>query len=549
MNLKAIIIATAVAVVAIVGGSVFITSGPQNENISYELGGGENSYLNPSYYGESPITLSNPSKNGYTFGGWYTDRGFTNEITTISPDMGKITLYASWILDVYTITYELNGGFFVENSPSTYSVEEKVVLSSPKSGTMTFNGWYTEQNLSARSKITDLNDMTGDLTLYAGYDTLVGKRYTYDLSGTANGLPVTGTLEVSYSDFKDGKYLLVEESVMIFATAGGTVNIPSMSSTWEENGFLRDAKYARAEVITYQGRQVVADVYEDTTGSVVGSDYLLPDNTVVKARLDGEIGGVMLSLIYRLSGTSEFTPKEAYDVVVHHGNGLHSVSGEGTFGIGEKVNLHATPDAGVSFKGWCDKDGNIYGNSKHLTIEAIGMDIELYAFCKGDVLLSTPTPDVYSNARWVIEGKYNGKYEATVYGDPVIYNIEDTGSYVCVFTGTAADGSTYTYSLDHVVDGKVRTTFEWKYHGQKYGMWWDTNYSYYAYYKELDTPRHHTTEEEDAKFVIYTNNTITRINEVLLEQTKDMSRLQRANFILAFVQGSIQYQYDKDGVG
>ena len=77
-------------------------------NIIYELGGGINSTENPlTYQVTSNIILSEPSKEDYTFMGWYDNESFTGEaITSIQAGTtDDIILYAKWMR--FTITYSL----------------------------------------------------------------------------------------------------------------------------------------------------------------------------------------------------------------------------------------------------------------------------------------------------------------------------------------------------------------------------------------------------------------------------------------------------------
>jgi uncharacterized repeat protein (TIGR02543 family) len=61
--------------------------------ITYVLNGGQNNSQNPSSY-TSSVTLKNPTRKGYTFAGWYTDKNFKHKVTKLS---GKsCTVYARW---------------------------------------------------------------------------------------------------------------------------------------------------------------------------------------------------------------------------------------------------------------------------------------------------------------------------------------------------------------------------------------------------------------------------------------------------------------------
>lgn len=54
-------------------------------SITYELNGGTNAPENPASYNveTETITLKDPVKPGYTFGGWYKDGEFTTQVTEI----------------------------------------------------------------------------------------------------------------------------------------------------------------------------------------------------------------------------------------------------------------------------------------------------------------------------------------------------------------------------------------------------------------------------------------------------------------------------------
>jgi len=86
-------------------------------SINYELDGGTNGN-NPSVYDvTSNITLTNPTKEGYTFMGWYDNAEFSGNIETVIVlgTIGNLTLYAKWIINHYTITFAI-----VNHDPLSY---------------------------------------------------------------------------------------------------------------------------------------------------------------------------------------------------------------------------------------------------------------------------------------------------------------------------------------------------------------------------------------------------------------------------------------------
>lgn len=69
----------------------------QASTITYELNGGTNNPGNPEAYDSVDVTLKDPSRKGYSFAGWYTDKDLKTKITTIKGGTNKnYTLYAKW---------------------------------------------------------------------------------------------------------------------------------------------------------------------------------------------------------------------------------------------------------------------------------------------------------------------------------------------------------------------------------------------------------------------------------------------------------------------
>ena len=65
--------------------------------ITYELNGGTNNSKNQATYYNEKVTLSEPTHEGYSFKGWYTDNSYTNQITVIEKGTsGNYILYAKW---------------------------------------------------------------------------------------------------------------------------------------------------------------------------------------------------------------------------------------------------------------------------------------------------------------------------------------------------------------------------------------------------------------------------------------------------------------------
>ncbi len=83
------------------------------------------------------------------------------------PESGAIILYAVWEIDTYQITYETNGGTFLNEPVREYHISNAALdLPEPVRAGYTFLGWYRNKNLTG--KITSVKaESTGDLKLYA----------------------------------------------------------------------------------------------------------------------------------------------------------------------------------------------------------------------------------------------------------------------------------------------------------------------------------------------------------------------------------------------
>ena len=111
---------------------------------------------------------ANPTKEGYTFAGWYKDKEFTTVYDFTKPVTSNITIYAKWNINTYTVTFNSNGGSAV----SSVKVKYKEVIKKPTNPTRSgyyFAGWYTDT--SYEEKFSFLTEIKKDITLYADWYT------------------------------------------------------------------------------------------------------------------------------------------------------------------------------------------------------------------------------------------------------------------------------------------------------------------------------------------------------------------------------------------
>ncbi|MBQ6659889.1 MAG: InlB B-repeat-containing protein [Lachnospiraceae bacterium] len=166
--------------------------------ITYDLDGAADPG-NPATYmvTNGTVTLKNPSKNGYLFGGWYKDAAFTNKVTQITADIsGDMKLYAKFTLRTYKITYVLNGGTNNPENPATYQiVSPSIYLMAPSKEGFIFEGWYTDEALTKKSSGIAAGSIK-DRTFYAKFAEANGatKKVSFNLNGGASGAPAAITV-------------------------------------------------------------------------------------------------------------------------------------------------------------------------------------------------------------------------------------------------------------------------------------------------------------------------------------------------------------------
>lgn len=115
------------------------------------------------------VTLPVPTKKGYKFEGWYDNAEFTGvTVTEISAAAtGDKTYYAKWVAEQYTITFNTDGGAFVETPISSYIYGTTSTLPVPTKNGYKFEGWYDNAEFTGTALTEISNRAIGDKVFYA----------------------------------------------------------------------------------------------------------------------------------------------------------------------------------------------------------------------------------------------------------------------------------------------------------------------------------------------------------------------------------------------
>ena len=130
-----------------------------------------------------------PTREGYTFGGWYLNEECTGDIFdfTTFKVTDHITLYAKWIPNICTVTFVTNGGTAVNPVKVDYGKSLTAPANPTKEG-YAFDRWFTDPTLTKPYGNTPI---TGDITLYAKWKSMV--YYSGSLTGEGTYNPEDGT--------------------------------------------------------------------------------------------------------------------------------------------------------------------------------------------------------------------------------------------------------------------------------------------------------------------------------------------------------------------
>lgn len=149
-------------------------------------------------------SLPVPTRNGYKFSGWGTNRtqpggGSTtivNEenLNQFTSGKKKLTLYAQWNKDApktYTVMLNANGGTVSKTSLTVTTGSSYGSLPIPDREGYTFQGWYTSRNGGDRITVSSTVNLSENQTLYAVWEKISEARYAITFDG--NGGDVSQT--------------------------------------------------------------------------------------------------------------------------------------------------------------------------------------------------------------------------------------------------------------------------------------------------------------------------------------------------------------------
>lgn len=128
--------------------------------ITYELAGGKNSVNNPNTYNvESDFDLEDPTRDHYTFKGWFID---DVKVTHLAGEyQGALTITAVWEPITYTITYDEADGVMPKEYVTKFVDGDVVELPTPTKKGYEFVGWF-----EGKDQVTEIESRNYELVAH-----------------------------------------------------------------------------------------------------------------------------------------------------------------------------------------------------------------------------------------------------------------------------------------------------------------------------------------------------------------------------------------------
>ena len=387
-------------------------------SLNYELNGGTVSPDNPvSYDIESKtFTLNNPTLTGYTFKGWTGTSldAATEEVTITYGSIGDRSYTAEWTVNIYTLSYDLNGGTVSPDNPEKYTVEsEDIKLIRPTKKGYSFTGWSFDNEISI--DVTLPKGSTGNREYAATWTAI-----EYMISYTLNNGSVSGNPD---------KYTIEREAI--------TLNNPT------KNGYT----FTGWTGTDLNGKTQIVTISKGSTENRSYTANFTPITYTISYELNGGTNNAENLTSYTIESatvTLKAPTRDGYNF------GGWTFNGEAISEIAQGSTGNKTLTAT-----WVETHGEIKpvispasyalivykGQSSSLTLNATGTNL------KWDMSGSLPIGMTFSNAG----------NSATISGTP---ELGTSGSYVVTVTATNAGGSasseiTITVVSDFAISGDV----------------------------------------------------------------------------------------------
>jgi len=343
--------------------------------ITFETFGGSTVSSINQTIGEVVSSPENPTKTGYTFGGWYLDEAYLNEYAsfTTMPYNG-LALFAKWTPNNYTITLDPQLGSVSQTTVPVLYNASIGYLPTPVRPGYQFLGWSLNPNETASNYITSSSNytQTQNITIYAIWDYA---DYVMNLFVNGGDALISNTASVTYMS-PISTFILPTRLGYTFegwntlSSGLGTTyensDIYQLTSNLNLYAIWEASEVSLAYTVEYYFENVDDDLY--TLGEQVS--YPGVTDTEVEAIINSYSGFTYAvdSPFNVISGTilgdGSLVLKVYYDRIIFTVTLIDSSdTSSGFFMVkydGFLTNLETPVRTGFTFLGWVDSEGNEY---------------------------------------------------------------------------------------------------------------------------------------------------------------------------------------------
>lgn len=257
-------------------GSITIAA-KSSYTISYNANGGSGAPSSQTKWHGTAITLSStkPTRTGYAFQGWATSStgGVTYAAGASYTANAKVTLYAVWKANTYTVVYNANGGSGAPaNQTKTHGVTLTLSSAKPTRTNYTFKGWGTSASSTTVAYAAGASyTANAGITLYAIWTLAYTKPRITNISvkrctsnGTVSDEGTNALVSFNWACDKSVSSIVIEAVSATTSTITSTVSASGTSGTVTNKIVGNDNLSTE---VTYTIRIVVTDSVDYTRKS------------------------------------------------------------------------------------------------------------------------------------------------------------------------------------------------------------------------------------------------------------------------------------------
>jgi len=206
-------------------------------------------------YGSVVTSIQNPTKEGYTFTGWYTkDNEKVSYPITVTED---ITLYSKYEINSYKVSYYNEGKKYIEDRKINYGENALKPNTNPSKIGYTFKYWSLKENGEEYEFSTKI---TKDITLYAVYEinkytvTYINEGIEYHKETAEYGSVITSIQDPTKEGYTfTGWYTKDNEKVSypITVTEDITLHSKYEINTYTVSFYHNNEKYVENQKVNY----------------------------------------------------------------------------------------------------------------------------------------------------------------------------------------------------------------------------------------------------------------------------------------------------------